>query len=335
MKMKLLFALVCLLAAATLHAQEVKLRVVDELWVPVDGADTIISHAKILSNTGTTSKGKTDSRGMFAADGKAETGVFCEASKEGYYLNRIYHYGALTNNQFTLMMPRKLNPIPLHALTLSTKKYSRGVLIPEHDKWVGFDLLEGEWVQPHGNGKTVDILFRFTREFKGYQGGIGNVDDAIKSSKEAFAARKQEWTLSKFQESAGKWDFSLEIKFPQPNEGIIKASRFLKYCILKLPHSAPQEGYLPSHSIALTNYRPRSQEADVGYFVRSRVKTNESGEVMAANYTKIQGGFQAYNTGLIIFTYYFNPTANDQNLEFDPKRNLFPKAKHGTDVQEP
>jgi len=333
--MKMLFGLVCLLAAATLQAQEVKLRVVDELGVPVEGADAVISHAKILSNTSKTSKGKTDSRGMFAADGKAETGVFCEASKEGYYLNRIYHYGALTNNQFALMMPRKLNPIPLYALKLSTGEYSRGVLIPEHDKWVGFDLLEGEWVQPHGNGKTVDILFRFTREFKGYQQRVGNIDDSINRSKEAFAARKQDWTLLKFQESAGKWDFSLEIKFPQSKEGITKASRFLKYCILKLPHSAPQEGYLPSHSIALNNYGPGSQEDDVGYFVRSRVKMNESGVITAANFSKIQGGFQVYNTGLIVFTYYFNSTANDQNLEFDPKRNLFPKAKLGTDVQEP
>jgi hypothetical protein len=25
----------------------------------------------------------------------------------------------------------------------------------------------------------------------------------------------------------------------------------------------------------------------------------------------------------LMFTYYFNPTANDRNLEFDPSRNLF------------
>jgi hypothetical protein len=35
------------------------------------------------------------------------------------------------------------------------------------------------------------------------------------------------------------------------------------------------------------------------------------------------------------FSYYFNPVPNDRNLEFDPKKNLFPKDKPGANVYDP
>ena len=34
-------------------------------------------------------------------------------------------------------------------------------------------------------------------------------------------------------------------------------------------------------------------------------------------------------------TYYLNPTSLDRNLEFDPKRNLFPPRLDGTNITEP
>jgi hypothetical protein len=60
-----------------------------------------------------------------------------------------------------------------------------------------------------------------------------------------------------------------------------------------------------------------------------RVRTVEENErIVAANYGKISDGLQLdgvnAKTCTILFTYYLNPTSLDQNLEWDPKRNLLP-----------
>jgi hypothetical protein len=47
--------------------------------------------------------------------------------------------------------------------------------------------------------------------------------------------------------------------------------------------------------------------------------TDEKGKIISTCYGKIYGDF-------LKLTYYFNPTPNDRNLEFDPKRNLFGKV---------
>jgi hypothetical protein len=39
--------------------------------------------------------------------------------------------------------------------------------------------------------------------------------------------------------------------------------------------------------------------------------------------------------GRITFSYLFNPTANDRNLEFDPKKNLFKNLESGEEIQKP
>jgi len=37
----------------------------------------------------------------------------------------------------------------------------------------------------------------------------------------------------------------------------------------------------------------------------------------------------------LLFTYYFNPVPNDPNLEFNPKKNLFPANFPGANVNDP
>lgn len=36
-----------------------------------------------------------------------------------------------------------------------------------------------------------------------------------------------------------------------------------------------------------------------------------------------------------MFTYYLNPTPNDRNIEFDPKRNLFTNLSSSEEVRDP
>ena len=57
------------------------------------------------------------------------------------------------------------------------------------------------------------------------------------------------------------------------------------------------------------------------YYFRIRTQTNELGQVTNALYGKIYGQING------CFTYFLNPTPNDRNVEFDPKRNLFMNLK--------
>jgi hypothetical protein len=67
---------------------------------------------------------------------------------------------------------------------------------------------------------------------------------------------------------------------------------------------------------------------------------DDSGNVKSALYGKIPGNFRFYAgtkapTSGMGFDYYLNPTPNDRNVEFDPKRNLITALKPLEGVSEP
>jgi len=63
---------------------------------------------------------------------------------------------------------------------------------------------------------------------------------------------------------------------------------------------------------------------------------DKDGKIISANYAKVMGDFRLdARHGGVGFTYYFNPTPNDRNLEFDPKQNLFPATIYGANVNNP
>ena len=60
--------------------------------------------------------------------------------------------------------------------------------------------------------------------------------------------------------------------------------------------------------------------------IRSRVKCDEHGNIVSANYSKILGPMGLF--GMVgLKEAVFNPRPNDTNLEFDPKRNLYQGKK--------
>jgi len=97
---------------------------------------------------------------------------------------------------------------------------------------------------------------------------------------------------------------------------------------LRWDRAAPQTGY--QQSVQLKNgvhgntFIHSFERSDAFFY---RVRTVEEGNrIVAANYGKIADGIRLdgmnSKTCTILFTYYFNPTSLDQNLEWDPKRNL-------------
>ncbi len=49
-------------------------------------------------------------------------------------------------------------PIPMYARKVQIE-------IPEINKPVGFDLVEGDWVTPYGKGKQADFIFQAERRW--------------------------------------------------------------------------------------------------------------------------------------------------------------------------
>jgi len=123
---------------------------------------------------------------------------------------------------------------------------------------------------------------------------------------------------------------------PGEKEGLVETAKFLSYGRFKMPHSAPLEGYVPSWRYEDRSYRSWSARKDKGFFLRTRVLLDKQGNIVSANYAKVMGDFFLdAKHSCVSFAYYFNPTPNDRNLEFDPKKNLFPKDKPGSNVFEP
>ncbi len=112
-------------------------------------------------------------------------------------------------------------------------------------------------------------------------------------------------------------EMQLELSAADANGGFVTPARLLKYSELKMPHAAPSIGYKKTATLT-TGEDPM----DIALFIRSRVQTDAKGKIVSANYGKIQGPVLINRRGTIAFTHYFNPNANDPNLEFDPSQNL-------------
>jgi hypothetical protein len=326
-------ALFLALLSAHLMGYEVKMRLLDEAGNPVVGAMTKIIF--IDHGPETVHVGSSDLEGRFSARGQGTNSVMLKASKADYYAARVEDLSKDKNHDVEVIMPRILKPISLYAWRGDS---GGAAVFPVKNEWVGFDFEAADWVAPYGKGKTIDVLFRFKNEFKGWKDELArDIDDLMVETKELAKLRNQEWTMDKFKMVNGKWDGDMEVSFPNEGDGIFEEKRFLGYSQLKMPHEAPTSGYLSTYSCRSSNYNFPGFRKNVGFFLRTRVKRNERGEVISANFSKIVGDIQvmAPGSGFVRFSYYFNPTPNDRNLEFDPKKNLFPRGKPGANVYDP
>jgi hypothetical protein len=182
--------------------------------------------------------------------------------------------------------------------------------LPSVDEPVSFDLEEGDWVAPHGRGKRSDLIFKLKRRFA----------------------------------DARDYESNLSIYFASEGDGIqYWDDQASSRSVLKLPRLAPDGAYVSSLVLA-NNRRPGSfVERDVkderNYFFRVRTIKDRQGKVVSAQYGKIDGDIRfspiRSKTCSLMFTYYFNPTANDRNVEFDPKQNLLKGLKKEHEVIAP
>ncbi len=317
-----------------LYGYEVKVRVVDDAGSPLSGASVAILFVNYDGSD--VHDGVADSDGKYSARGLGNNSVMIRAKMTGHYPAQIESLARDRNHDVEVVLPRVLNPVALFAWDT---QMGSAVKFPVQGEWLGFDFEAADWVAPYGKGKAIDILLRFRNEFKGWDDRIKNQEDmerAIAVSKEGCVVKKVEWSMELFRRNFGKWDGVMEISFPGEREGLIETTKFLNYSRFKMPHFAPLEGYVPNWRYENRSYKSWSARENTGFFLRTRVKVDKQGNIVSANYAKVMGDFRLdAKHSCVGFSYYFNPNTNDRNLEFDPKKNLFPKELPGADVRHP
>ncbi len=279
---------------------KVTIKVVDEEGKPVTNAVAgAFFRMTYGENPGDTIEGVTDNNGLFTAEGKTTDIVFISAKKDGYYLGRNKFHASkekkldgdkwlpwdVTN---TVVMRKIKNPVPMYVGTYECT-------IPV-DTYVGFDCEKTDLLPPYGKGETADFNMM------------------VKAPEGSRAERKRILFLSALTNNAG---FMVKKQYVN--------SEF------KTEFNAPYDGYnkeLVSTNVCQINQYRGAYNRDEYIIFKSRVVFDEKGIEISANYGKFFDKFdftwltRDLNKAKIKFTYYFNPVANDYNLEYDRMNNL-------------
>ncbi|HSS96030.1 MAG TPA: hypothetical protein VLK33_03330 [Terriglobales bacterium] len=239
-------------------------------------------------------------------DGELGGGVAKENFYRGWWIP--YHFDTVADNKWQpwnptvqVVLKKIINPIPMYA------RHAH-VDLPVLDQPAGFDLAEGDWVSPNGRGKTADLVFKLTKRVESFK---------------SFGAE-------------------LLITFSNPGDGI----QFMpteKGSDLRSPYSAPNSAFTPSLSLQQGNSKERGRyglrDTAHDFFFRVRTVMGTDRQVVSALFGKIYGAIEyfpvSHKTAKLRFTYYLNPTPNDRNIEFDPKRNLFTNLNNDERVTQP
>jgi hypothetical protein len=325
-----IFLFGCAAHGQTQH--DLTVRVSDDTGLPLAGAQATIRFLKIGGED--VNSGLTDEHGDFRARTEMSLGTFLRVEKTGHYTAKLNNTGNFQipqgNATVPFVLPRVVKPIALHAARVSS------IRIPTQGVWLGYDLAAADWVQPHGKGEIADIRFKFSNEFVGFDEAFGDIEKEKALVRTIKTKRGETFSEEEFKLSAGKWRGVLEVSFPGPKEGVAEETvRYWYYNELRLPHVAPEEGYKAGLRYEANTYEPRPPEKLIGYYLRTRVKLDAKGRIISANYAKIYDDIRFDPRGTVSFWYYFNPTPNDRNLEFDPSRNLFPQTMKGANIANP
>ena len=316
---KIITLLICFSITSLAHAvptAKITYKVVSSEGEPISGVKVRVGFRSYIggSKNPTVEEGLTDEDGMFTASGSTQYEVTASINKEGYYSSGNTYGGKdftdisgfmgfrrwePWNPTVTIVLKKIKNPIALYMRDIKqlNQVYKVALEMPEFK--AGYDLVESDWVTPHGNGTHADFIFSLNKNH-------------IKNS---------------------GFHHELTITFTNPDDGIQSyytakdnASTF------KTPYHAPLNNYQTKlvqiyendpNKIFVNNFRE-----DQNYFFRVRTEVDDKGNVISALYGKIEGNIkfgapEKIKTAWLKFKYFLNPTPNDTNLEFDETKNLF------------
>jgi len=254
-------------------------------------------------------KGVTDVNGIFTGQGRCgSASMGSTITKDGYYLGsapipRFSKHNEILNrwepwNDTCVAILRPIGkPVGLCAKKVQTE-------VPVLGQPCGYDLEVGDWVTPYGKGMNRDFIFNIQ---------------------------------SKDVKNAQNYDEQGELTFANASDGLQETSFSDngKNSVFRWEREARGDGYKPQFKLQNTWWNNLGQkpirsfkfddtEWD-GYFFRVRT-VEQDGKIVSAHYGKIRGGIEIEPRGTktctVVFTYYFNPTSLDRNLEWDKNHNL-------------
>jgi hypothetical protein len=301
---------------------KITVKVVDEDREPIEGAKVIIGFLVPADGfnyeEGTGAVGLSDRAGMFTASRKCGKFLSCYASMDGYYhtASERFVFDGVKNKRWqpwnptiTLELKQVVNPIPMYVKEVS------GLPLPAVDANVGFDLVVGDWVEPHGAGKISDFVFCVHRRY-----GDSN-----------------------------NYTFRVTVGFSNEGDGLQPV--FFRHSIgskLQFPREAPVDGYKPFFhwwaykANGVFAQRPLdapepdyNSHPELNYIFRVRSVKLPDGSVFGL-YGKLlkwfgAGPFDESKPAKVSFTYYLNPTGT-RNLEFKPEWNIFDWQDQGLEA---
>jgi hypothetical protein len=277
--------------AATPPTANFNVSIFNENNKPVEGVLVKGGFTNLMADyvPGPGAQGVSDINGNANIFGPAFTSVRVIAEKDGYYRSeKRIPVNQRKDQNIEFVLRDVRNP-----RALNVKK----IFLSARDKirsgeQFGYDLEIGDFVYPNGKGKVNDFLITHT-----YQ-------------------KKDMWNYS----------FEIVIEFSNALDGLIpffidnSESRF------KSAYLVPETGYKNKWHIKGSRSGKGKPEVtnlnkQRNYYFRVRTVVNENNEIVSAHYGKIYGEFPE-------IVYYFNPTPNDRNVEFDLGKNLFKNLKH-------
>jgi hypothetical protein len=281
-------------------------KVVDENGLPVKGAQVTLSFsgAKIGDGGGLTNfgkKGLSDDEGLFSDSAETLPLVGVVADKENYYRSIQKHeftsYSKILNRwepwnpTVEVVLKKKRNPVPMYS------KYIEALSIPVLGSKVGYDLEKGDWVAPHGTGIMNDFVFLCENKYESFTSAETSCEITFSNPEDGL----REFEFAKDDPSLFKWPFEA----PTSGYNIKKVKKWMSVHL-------PTEPYK-------SNYKE-----NINYLFRVRSEVDGNGNVIKANYGKLQGDIRVYKKAQISFFYHFNPDGTS-NLEEYPEKNLFEK----------
>jgi hypothetical protein len=266
------------------------------------------------------SEAKTDKEGKAIISGIAQQDYILAAERGGYYFTQGPHRGINSESglrQYATGVQKidlELRPIrnPIKGIRRGVDRWP----LPNTDGPMGFDLEVGDWVAPHGKGRSADFIFELDGRFT----------------------------------SSRDYDQKFTLQFSRPQDGITVFKHPKKIgSALKWPYEAPLSGYESSRTWLLKwNLKEggRGTTIDRGeetnYLFRVRSEVDEKGNVVRAMYGVVSGDFIPVGGNneigrKISFMYALNPDWT-RNLEFDPAETasspMIELGRRLVDVQE-
>lgn len=267
---------------------------------PVEGATVNLSLPRYrMGDKNEQASALTDREGVATVSGIAQQDYEVGAGKSGYYYTVGPWRGINAEKDFqqyavgVQKIDLELRPIrnPIRSIV----KFVDRVRIPASDAPVGFDLEVGDWVAPHGQGRSPDLLFK----------------------------------LGGYIHSNRDYNLNLTLTFSREGDGLVPTELPEREgSAFKFPYEAPLVSYEPQRTW-FSSYDGKTMKNNFGsnaktaYIFRVRTELDEGKNIRRAlcgtiNSEILLGG-SSEGGQTVSFVYRLNPDWN-RNLEFDLKK---------------